>query len=155
MSKRKGVDRDRRAFLGSAAGVAVPAGMVMLLSTSLTSPAIASSAGVVSRGGGDDDSDLPLLAFLGLVPVAAATRGAPAAAQAAPVAVAPAAPQEAAPIWSGGSGGSAPPPGRFAAAPVGRPRAAPAAKPQAAPGGPVRIFGGPRVNEVTRAGDRG
>jgi hypothetical protein len=46
------VDEDRRSFLGKAAGVMVPPAMVMLLSTSLVSPAIGASGGTTPPDGG-------------------------------------------------------------------------------------------------------
>jgi hypothetical protein len=50
------VAQDRRAFLGAATGVVVPPAMVMLLSTSLVSPAIAASG----HGGGGGETFIPL-----------------------------------------------------------------------------------------------
>jgi hypothetical protein len=43
---------DRRAFMSKAAGFMVPPAMVMLFSTSLTSPAIGASGGTTPGGGG-------------------------------------------------------------------------------------------------------
>lgn len=52
MIEKSAHEQDRRAFLAKAAkaGVIVPPVMTMLLSTSMTSPAIAQSSGTVPKG---------------------------------------------------------------------------------------------------------
>jgi hypothetical protein len=133
--------------------------MVLLLSTSLASRAIAQSGGAAlattPTSGGHGDSDTPFLGLLGLPLVAAAPRGGAPVAAAAPVG-APAPVVAEAPTPSG-AGGSAPP-APVAAWPVG-PRMA-AAPPAAAPPTRRGLFGGapgpaPRARAIARAGERG
>jgi len=126
------IDTAKRAFV-ERAGVVVPPAMVMLLSTSMSSPAIAASG----RGG---SSDLPLL---GLLPIGFAGVGGP-------LAAAPAAP----PIMlAAAEPGVVPAP----AAPVFSSNAA--ETPPVAAVAPNRrdvLVGDPkRSNQIARAGERG
>ena len=102
-------DADRRAFLGTAAGVLVPPAMVMLLSTSLSSPAIAASGGAVpGAGGGGSHSRTPIGPLLGVGAVgAAATQASGPAAQLAAGTAPPAVPASTVGPLSSSSAGSA------------------------------------------------
>lgn len=144
MTGNANVLADRRAFL--ARGVIVPPAMIMLLSTSLVSPAIAASGGlptqppVIGGGGGGSGDDYP----------------------------------GPGPVGGGGGGGSSTTPGPAIGTPyfdsptgspvhvqVGAPSAAPTAMPAAhIPGGggaPPRALRAPRtrIRAIAMAGERG
>lgn len=159
------VEQDRRAFLGKAAGVLVPPAMVMLLSTSLVSPAIAASGGGARGTTGEGSNDgSPLGPLFGAGAVGGAASSA-AAASSAGVAIPPvaAAASAAVPAAADASmyGASASSTSPVAATPAAAsPHRARAVAPAAAPGRTPTATGGGRGQDqrslaIRRAGERG
>jgi hypothetical protein len=157
-------EADRRAFLGTAAGILVPPAMVMLLSTSLASPAIAASGGVGVAGGGSGNSGSrggfsPALPIAGAGAAgAAALPASGAAAAAAGVPAAATAPVDTASSSMATAPAAAPTTASpFAAAPyraAPTPRLAPVGVPPVVLGGPGRTLDR-RSLAIRRAGERG
>ncbi|HVI30569.1 hypothetical protein [Phenylobacterium sp.] len=137
------VEQDRRLFLRGV-GVAVPPTMVMLLSTSLVSPAIAASGGGGGGGGGEFFAPLALP----LVGVAATQAGGPAAA---PLVAG------AAPVPSSGMATSTPGPGPVLGSTTGgAPPVLAAAPPRGKPPATGRVAPPPRrALAIRKAGERG